>query len=199
MPEIKNYDKKKHQVKDHVPVKGHHKKHANKRRPHHEEQLMMPEADEAFEETTEVTVEAKPTSECSSEADAINTEAQNEGVAAETEQQPESEQEAYRDNEQYNNANETTEEHKIHLKFLGSNLLREKAPKVMELAETVADEWVHDGKFEGLPVGNPLAQIAAAKALRTAKDVEKKLDEKGVFTMAKIGVDYLKSKIEKKK
>lgn len=194
MPEIKNYDKKKHQVKDHVPVKGHHKKHANKRRPHHEEQLMMSEADEAFEETTEITVEAKPANESTTlEADAINTEAQNEGVTAEIEEQPESEQEAYKEEEQY------SAPEKLHLKFYGSNLIREKAPKVMELADTIADEWVHDGRFEGLPVGNPLAQMAAAKALRTAKDVEKKLDEKGVFTMAKIGVDYLKSKIEKKK
>ncbi|MNL63032.1 hypothetical protein D3C87_1871140 [compost metagenome] len=69
----------------------------------------------------------------------------------------------------------------------------------MELADTVADEWVKDGQFEGLPVGNPIAQMAAAKALRTAKDVEKKLEEKGVFAMAKMGLDYGKAKIEVKK
>jgi len=40
--------------------------------------------------------------------------------------------------------------------------------------------------------------MAAAKALRTAKDVEKKLEEKGVIAMAKMGLDYVKSKIEKK-
>jgi hypothetical protein len=93
----------------------------------------------------------------------------------------------------------TTElqQEKVQLDFYGSELIREKAPKIMELADTVADEWVHDGKFEGLPVGHPLAQVVAAKALRKAKDVEKKLEEKGVFALAKMGLDYVKSEVNK--
>lgn len=88
---------------------------------------------------------------------------------------------------------------KVHLEFYGSELIRQRAPKVMELADTVAEEWVQDGQFEGLPVGNPLAQVVAAKALRKAKDVEKKLEEKGVFLIAKMGVDYVKAEINKRK
>jgi hypothetical protein len=82
---------------------------------------------------------------------------------------------------------------KIHLEFFGSEIIRAKAPKAFELAETVADEWVKDGRFEALPVGHPLAQFAAQVGLRKAKDIEKKLDEKGVFQLAKVGLMYAKS------
>jgi hypothetical protein len=88
---------------------------------------------------------------------------------------------------------------KIHLEFYGSDLIRQKAPKVMDLAETLADEWVQDGRFEGLPVGHPLAQIAVSKVLRKAKDVEKSLEEKGVFAMAKMGAEFLKAEYNKRK
>ncbi|MFS4460565.1 hypothetical protein [Bdellovibrio sp. HCB2-146] len=174
MPEIKNYDGKKKK----------HSGHA-KRRPHHE----MP--------------------------DEINTEAQNEGVEspadmradarAAFEEMPETPPQVDEETAQPSEDEGVHEPHheeqpqKVHVEFYGSDIIREKAPKVMELADTVADEWVKDGQFEGLPVGNPIAQMAAAKALRTAKDVEKKLEEKGVFAMAKMGLDYVKAKIEEKK
>ena len=86
---------------------------------------------------------------------------------------------------------------KVHLEFYGSEIVKEKAPKLFELAETVADEWVHDGRFEGLPVGHPLAQAAASYGLRKAKKLEKTLEEKGVFMMAKVGLEYAKSKLRR--
>lgn len=175
MPEIKHYDGKKKQSP---------KPHA-KRRPHRE---VEPDTSE------EIQVAA---ADIMDEADAINTEAQNEGLTAE-----ETKAEAEMIAEGGPSFGEEPSEHaqeKVHLDFYGSDLIREKAPKVMELADTVAEEWVHDGKFEGLPVGNPLAQVVAAKALRKAKDVEKKLEEKGVFLIAKMGVDYVKAEINKRK
>lgn len=84
---------------------------------------------------------------------------------------------------------------KLRLEFTGSEYLRLKAPKAFELVETVADEWVKDGRFEGLPVGHPVAQIAAQAALLQAKKIEKRLEEKGVFALAKMGVAYAKSKL----
>ncbi|KYG62869.1 hypothetical protein AZI87_16505 [Bdellovibrio bacteriovorus] len=205
MPEIKHYDgKKKHSSKGGHKKAHHHDKHAPKRRPHHEM-----EADEALHDEENIEMEtaaimndagvivdeAEVTIE---EADAINTEAQNEGVRPE-----EITVEAHRVSDEDTSHEDMMSSNgegpqKVHLEFYGSELIRMKAPKVMELADTVADEWVHDGQFEGLPVGHPLAQMAAAKALRTAKDVEKKLEEKGVFVMAKMGLDYVKSKIDKK-
>jgi hypothetical protein len=140
----------------------------------------------------------------------INTEAQNEGIRAVDEIFPQENFHAGDLNEEDTAAHKETaeeaastfqneERQKIHLEFYGSDILREKAPKVMDIADKVADEWIADGSFESVQIiENPLAQHFAAKALRKAKDVEKKLDEKGVFMMAKIGVDYAKSKLHKK-
>lgn len=86
---------------------------------------------------------------------------------------------------------------KIHIDFVGSELLRAKVPKVFEVAEAVAEDWVNDGSFEGLPVGHPLAQLAASVGLKKAKQVENKLREKGVFMMVQMGYEFAKSKIKK--
>lgn len=178
MPEVKHYDgKKKHST--------HHK---DKRRPHHEH-ASGHEVDASVE--TDESVEMIASEE-------INTEAQNEGVAAHA--GPSEEYLAQKDMiSEGAPADSSATGDKTHLEFYGSEVIRQKAPKVMELADTVADEWKKDGQFEGLPVGNPLAQVAAAKVLRKAKDVEKKLEEKGVFAMAKMGIEYAKSEIEKRK
>ncbi|MEK2644860.1 hypothetical protein [Bdellovibrio sp. BCCA] len=193
MPEIKNYDgKKKHHSKAHHAKAHPESKTHQKRRPHHEAAEHAPEE------------EYVATEQAADEAEAINTEAQNEGVQHDVyvdEVQAEAEMVAEGGPAFGDEPSEHTHGHnsdKVHLEFYGSELIRQKAPKVMELADTVADEWKHDGQFEGLPVGNPIAQMAAAKALRTAKDVEKKLEEKGVIAMAKMGIDFVKSKIEKK-
>lgn len=198
MPKIENYDgkKKSHGHKSH----SHDTHHAKKRRPHHEasteeveEQHLMDES-ETIHDANELNEQSADIAE---ESQAINTEAQNEGVKA------------YSQNAHFGESSETDmnsegghsepASDKVHLEFYGSEVIRQKAPKVMELADTVADEWVKDGQFEGLPVGNPIAQLAAAKVLRKAKDVEKKLEEKGVFAMAKMGLEYAKSEIEKRK
>lgn len=93
---------------------------------------------------------------------------------------------------------EEKEREKFKLEFYGSDILRMQAPEVMKIADTVADEWVNDGNFNDIPLPvPPVAQALVAQGLRKAKEVEKKLDEKGVFLMARMGVDYLKSKIKK--
>lgn len=93
---------------------------------------------------------------------------------------------------------EAPERKKIHIEFPYSELVRAKVPRAFEVAENVAEEWVNDGSFENLPVGHPLAQITMAAGLRKAKEVEKKLEEKGVFMMAKMGLEFAKSKMKKK-
>jgi hypothetical protein len=93
---------------------------------------------------------------------------------------------------------EAGEPKKIQIEFPYSQLIREKVPKVFEVAESVAEQWVNDGDFENVPVGHPLAQITVAAGLRKAKEVEKKLEEKGVFAMAKMGLEYAKSQLNEK-
>lgn len=78
-----------------------------------------------------------------------------------------------------NEAPQTPENH-VEIKFPGSEILRAKFSKPFEVAESIATEWVNDGKFEGLPLGHPLAQYFAAKGLQKAKQVEKKVMESPV-------------------
>lgn len=89
-----------------------------------------------------------------------------------------------------------TEEPRVQLNFYGKDWVKEKAPEAYRSMEIIADEWVKDGKFEGLPVGHPLLQFLASKGLQKAKQVEKKLEEKGVFFLAKTGVELVKSKVQ---
>ncbi len=91
-----------------------------------------------------------------------------------------------------------TDQKKVELNFYGSEIIKNKAPQVFEFAETVATDWVNNGRFENIPISHPLAKAATAYGLRKAKNVEKKLEEKGVFMLAKVGYDYLQSKIMKK-
>ncbi len=86
----------------------------------------------------------------------------------------------------------------IHIRFMGKEIAHIQTPEqILKLADTVVEEWKNDGDFQALPVGHPVAQIIAAKGLRKAKDIEKKLEEKGVFAMAQIGLSVIKSKLKK--
>lgn len=94
--------------------------------------------------------------------------------------------------EQDASAEETeTPKEKVKIEFPFSEKVREKAPKAFEVAENVATQWKNDEKFE-VGLSHPLAEVAAVKALEKAKEVEKKLEEKGVITAAKMGVEIAK-------
>ena len=81
-----------------------------------------------------------------------------------------------------------------HLEFYGSELLKKNAPQAYQFAEAVVTEWKKDGSFQKLPLNNSLAQFVAAVTLKNAKQLEKTLEERGVFTMAKSGYEYARSK-----
>lgn len=110
----------------------------------------------------------------------------------------ESRESAAPESEELAESAEQPERKKVHIEFPYSEVVRAKVPKAFEVAENVAEEWVNNGNFENIPVGHPLAQITVAAGLRKAKEVEKKLEEKGVFMMAKMGLEYAKSKLPKK-
>lgn len=66
---------------------------------------------------------------------------------------------------------------RVEVSFYGSELLRARFPQPFNLVEQIATDWVHDGRFEGLPVGHPLLQVAASQGLRRAKELEKEILE----------------------
>lgn len=86
----------------------------------------------------------------------------------------------------------------IGVAFYGSDVIRDKAPQVMEFVDRVVTHWQQNGPFDDLPVKNTLAKRALAEAFKNAKKVERKLDEKGIFEAAKSSFDALRSKIDKR-
>jgi hypothetical protein len=84
---------------------------------------------------------------------------------------------------------------KVKIVFPYSDIIRDKVPKAFEVAENAATQWKNNEKFENLGLSNPIAEIAAVKTLETAKNVEKKLEEKGVFAIAKMGTEIAKAKL----
>lgn len=150
--------------------KNHHEKHSSAPAEKHSEESVQ---------TVEVENETPQTSEAGA-ADSI--EAEYGGVHTESKTQ-ESQDEVAAES--------------FRVEFPGSELVREKAPKVAEVADAIYDQWKKDGDFQSLPLPvNPMAQAVVGLGLRKAKDLEKKLEEKGVFTAAKMGVEFAKMKLE---
>ncbi len=88
------------------------------------------------------------------------------------------------------------EKEQVKIEFPFSELIRERVPKAFEVAEKVATDWKNEGNFADLGITHPVAGIVAAQALTKAKEVEKKLEEKGVISMAKMGFAIAKSQVE---
>lgn len=64
---------------------------------------------------------------------------------------------------------------KIEISFPGSELLRSRFPKPFDVAEAVATDWMNDGKFDQIPLEQPLAKSLAQQGLVKAKEIEKKV------------------------
>ncbi len=82
---------------------------------------------------------------------------------------------------------------KVKFEFPYSEIIRDKMPKAFNIVENVATQWKNNDKIENVGLAHPLAEIVAVKALEKAKTIEKKLEEKGVFTMAQMGFEIAKA------
>ncbi len=89
----------------------------------------------------------------------------------------------------------TKNSEKVTIEFPFSEVLRAQAPKAFDVVEKVATDWKNEGKFTDIGLPHPLADALASQALQKAKQVEKKLEEKGVFTLAKMGLEIAKSQV----
>ncbi len=95
----------------------------------------------------------------------------------------------------FNTHHSTDDSQTEEIKYFGSDVVKEHAPKIHRSVEIIVEDWKNDGRFEGLPLGHPLFQALASVGLQRAKKIEKKLDERGVFMMAKMGSDIVKMKL----
>lgn len=174
MPKVQDYKKNKNAS-------------TSKRRPGRDPEHVTPEPEVPQEDATESVIESVVESNSES---TINASSESASQSAQFD--------PYDSSNYEEPVQEEAAPEKTHLEFYGSELIRLKAPKVMEVADEVVDQWKKDGDFQGLPVGHPLAQFAVAKGLKTAKEVEKKLEEKGVFAMAKMGIMYAEHELKKR-
>jgi len=157
MPSVKDFEKK------HGHTKHNHKHSGQHHEAHH---------DETHEAKAETKAKRRPGRE-------QEVQAESPDVAVVDVHADDATHEATHE-ELHDKTHEDTHENKVELNFYGSEILRAKFPKAFDVAESVATEWVHDGNFEGLPLGHPLAQYFAAKGLKKAKEVEKKVMESPV-------------------
>ena len=103
------------------------------------------------------------------------------------------------DNEVKDNEESTSEKvadnvaGKVKFEFPYSEIIRDKIPKAFNIAENVATQWKNNDKVENVGLSHPLAEIVAVKAFEKAKTIEKKLEEKGIFTMAQMGFEIAKA------
>lgn len=86
----------------------------------------------------------------------------------------------------------------VRLEFPYAEMLRAYAPKAMEVADKVATDWKHEGSFMNLGIENPYANMAVSMGLQKAKEIEKKLEEKGVMSAVRMGFEVIKSQVKKK-
>lgn len=110
----------------------------------------------------------------------------------------ENEQDPKDENTEAQTASESqnAEKEQVKIEFPYSEMIREKAPKPFEIAEKVATDWKNEGDFTDVGITHPVAGIVASQALQKAKSVEKKLEEKGVFAIAKMGFEIASAQVE---
>lgn len=182
MPSIKDFASKKKEKKAHASQKGHqpaHEEPANKEQAKggHRPKRRPGRSDEGNPSEVMFT-------EQSAEYVSTTTSIDESTIANST------------PDDETNKPEDETNKATFRLEFLGSELLREKVPKAFELAEAVAEDWVKDGDFRALPLGNPWAQVAASQGLQRMKKVEKKLDEIGLIPLAQMGLALVKAKLK---
>ncbi len=85
------------------------------------------------------------------------------------------------------------------IEFPYSEMVRAYAPNTMKVMDRVVTDWKHEGNFMNLGIENPYANMAVSLGLQKAKEVEKKLDERGVLSAVRMGLEVLKQQVNKKK
>ncbi len=156
-----------------------------RRRPGREEVEAAAKGHDVDEDEDEIEVEAKPKRSKEKHGKKARVEAKHDDGHEDGEDDGDHESETASVEAE---AEATESGERIEIQFKGSELLRAKFPKTFELAEEVATQWLHDGNFEGLPIGHPLGQWAAQQGLTKAKKIEKKIVESPLFEKAAIGV-----------
>jgi hypothetical protein len=91
------------------------------------------------------------------------------------------------------------EEIPVRADFPYSDVVRTYVPDAMAVADKVVMDWKSEGSFMNLGIENQYANMAVALGLQNAKKIEKKLEEKGVLPLVRMGFEVIKTKVNKQK
>lgn len=91
------------------------------------------------------------------------------------------------------------EETPVRANFPYSDVVRTYVPDAMAVADKVVMDWKSEGSFMNLGIENQYANMAVALGLQNAKKIEKKLEEKGVLPLVRMGFEVIKNKVNKQK
>lgn len=106
----------------------------------------------------------------------------------------------YNEKQTHSETESSTEEpQESRLEFPYSDILRAYVPEAMKVADKAATDWKQDGSFMNLGIENPYANMVISAGLQKAKEVEKKLEEKGVLSTVRMGIEVLKQQVNKRK
>lgn len=92
-----------------------------------------------------------------------------------------------------------TQETPVRAEFPYSDVVRTYVPDAMAVADKVVMDWKNEGSFMNLGIENQYANMAVALGLQNAKKIEKKLEEKGVLPLVRMGLEVIKTKVNKQK
>jgi len=95
--------------------------------------------------------------------------------------------------------NITDEAAPVRVEFPYSDVVRSYVPDAMAIADKALGDWKSEGSFMNLGIENPYANMAVSFSLQNAKKIEKKLEEKGVLPVVRMGFEVLKNKVSKQK
>jgi len=130
----------------------------------------------------------------------VDTAADQDSWAEAAQHEGEHEANVYNEKQAHSQPEYSTEEPQdSRLEFPYSDLLRAYVPEAMKVADKAVTDWKHDGSFMNLGIENPYANMVISTGLQKAKEVEKKLEEKGVLSTVRMGIEVLKQQVNKRK
>lgn len=140
----------------------------------------------------------KKSSKASAHESNSHVEENNDHVSTEETQSASSENFESSQESTFEGSSEHSHQDDVRLEFPYADMVRAYAPKAMEVADKVATDWKHEGSFMNLGIENPYANMAVSMGLQKAKEIEKKLEEKGVMSAFRMGLEVIKTQVKKK-
>lgn len=144
--------------------------------------------------------DTEPSENLKASLEDVDATADQDSWAEQAQHEGEHEANVYNEKQAHSEPEYSTEEPQdSRLEFPYSDLLRAYVPEAMKVADKAVTDWKHNGSFMNLGIENPYANMVISTGLQKAKEVEKKLEAKGVLSTVRMGFEVLKQQVNKRK